>query len=171
MTNASTAQEVFVIGLKNAHAMENQALSIMKPQLERLEHYPDMAARLREHIAETEGQTQRLDRILEGVGESASTMKDTFLSTFGSMASLGHAAAGDEVLKNAFANHAFENYEIAAYISLITSAKACGETDATSLLEQNLDEERRMAEWIAKNLPQITEAYLRLRGSGENAKA
>lgn len=26
-------REVFVTGLKNAHAMENQALSIMKPQL------------------------------------------------------------------------------------------------------------------------------------------
>lgn len=170
MTDASTARDLFITGLKNAHAMENQALSIMKPQLERLEHYPDMATRLREHITETEGQAERLDQILESVGESASTMKDTFLLTFGSMASLGHAAAGDEVLKNAFANHAFENYEIAAYISLITSAKASGETNAVSLLEQNLGEERRMAEWIAKNLPQVTDAYLSLRANGESAK-
>ena len=171
MMDSSTAREVFIVGLKNAHAMENQALSIMKPQIERLEHYPEMAARLREHVTETEAQAQRLDRILESVGESASSMKDTFLSAFGGMASLGHAAAGDEVLKNAMANHAFENYEIAAYISLITSARACGEVNATSLLEQNLEEERHMAEWIAKNLPQVTEAYLTLRSSGESAKA
>ena len=107
------AREIFVTGLKNAHAMENQALSIMKPQLERLEHYPEMASRIRDHIAETEAQAQRLDRILADVGEGASSLKDTFLSAFGGMASLGHATAGDEVLKNAFANHAFENYEIA----------------------------------------------------------
>ena len=170
MPDAAAAREVFATGLKNAHAMENQALSIMKPQLERLEHYPDMATRIREHIAETEGQAQRLDRIIADAGESASSLKDTFLSTFGGMAALGHATAGDEVLKNAFANHAFENYEIAAYISLITSARACGETSAIPLLEQNLDEERRMAEWIARNLPQVTDAYLSLRGSGESAK-
>ena len=170
MPDTSAAREIFVTGLKNAHAMENQALAIMKPQLERLEHYPEMAARLREHIAETEGQAQRLDRILADAGESASTLKDTFLSAFGGMASLGHAAAGDEVLKNAFANHAFENYEIAAYISLITTARDCGETGAVALLEQNLDEERRMAEWISTNLPQLTDAYLRLRASGESAK-
>ena len=170
MPDASAAREIFVTGLKNAHAMENQALSIMKPQLARLEHYPELAARLREHITETEGQAQRLDRILADAGESASSLKDTFLSAFGGMASLGHAAAGDEVLKNSFANHAFENYEIAAYISLITSAKDCGESGAISLLEQNLDEERRMADWIATNLPQVTEAYLRLRTSGESAK-
>lgn len=32
-------REIFVTGLRNAHAMENQALSIMKPQLERIESY------------------------------------------------------------------------------------------------------------------------------------
>ena len=120
MSDAAAAREIFVAGLKNAHAMENQALSIMKPQLERLEHYLDVAARIQEHIAETEGQAQRLDRILADVGESASSLKNTFLSAFGGMASLGHAAAGDEVLKNAFANHAFENYEIAADLAPVS---------------------------------------------------
>lgn len=37
---------IFVTGLKNAHAMENQALSIIKPQLKRIENYPDIAAKL-----------------------------------------------------------------------------------------------------------------------------
>jgi len=36
-------REVLVTGLKNAHAMENQALSIMKPQLSRIENYPEVA--------------------------------------------------------------------------------------------------------------------------------
>lgn len=26
------ARDIFIVGLRNAHAMENQALSIMKPQ-------------------------------------------------------------------------------------------------------------------------------------------
>ncbi|MBY5812522.1 DUF892 family protein, partial [Rhizobium leguminosarum] len=36
-------RDIFVAGLKNAHAMENQALSIMKPQLKRIENYPEVA--------------------------------------------------------------------------------------------------------------------------------
>ena len=164
------ARDVFLVGLKNAHAMEKQALSIMQPQLNRLKHYPDLSQRLESHISETEGQISRLDEILSSVGESSSTMKDSFLSAFGSMAALGHVTAGDEVLKNSFANLAFENYEIGAYVSLITSARASDESQAVTLLEQSLDEERRMAEWVAEHIPSVTETFISLKGSGESAK-
>ena len=33
-------RELFVTGLINAHAVEKQALSIMTPQVERIENYP-----------------------------------------------------------------------------------------------------------------------------------
>lgn len=36
--------------------MENQALSIMKPQVKRIENYPEIAEQLEKHIIETEGQ-------------------------------------------------------------------------------------------------------------------
>ena len=66
------------------------------------------------------------------------------------MAAMGHAAASDEVLKNSFANLAFENFENAAYISLLTTAKLCGESDAIQVVERGLDEERRMANGLRK---------------------
>jgi ferritin-like metal-binding protein YciE len=164
------AREVFIVGLKNAHAMEKQALSIMQPQLNRLEHYPELSQRLEAHIAETDGQIRRLDQVLESVGERSSMFKDTLLSAFGSLAALGHVTAGDEVVKNSFANLAFENYEIAAYTSLITAARASGETGALPLLEQSLDEERRMADWVLENVPLVTERFISLGASGESAK-
>jgi ferritin-like metal-binding protein YciE len=43
------------------------------------------------------------------------------------------------------ANLAFENYEVAAYISLIAAARAAGEAEAIPLPEQSLEEEQRMA--------------------------
>jgi ferritin-like metal-binding protein YciE len=170
MLDTRNARGLFVVGLKNAHAMEKQALSIMQPQVNRLKHYPDLLQRLEAHISETETQLSRLDDILRGVGESSSSMKDALLSAFGSMAALGHVTAGDEVLKNSFANLAFENYEIGAYISLITAARASGESQAIPLLEQSLDEERRMAEWVAEHIPSVTETFISLQGSGESAK-
>ena len=164
------ARSVFVIGLKNAHAMEKQALSIMQPQVNRLEHYPELLKGLQSHISETDTQIQRLDEVLDSLGESSSPMKDAMLSAFGSMAALGHVTAGDEVLKNSFANLAFENYEVGAYISLVAGARMIGEGDAAELLEQNLDEERRMAEWVARNIPSVMERFISLKASGESAK-
>lgn len=170
MVENDLARGVFVVGLRNAHAMERQALSIMRPQVNRLVHYDALCDRLEAHIGETESQLARLDQVLERVGESSSAMKDMAQSTAGAMAAMGHAAAGDEVLKNAFANLAFENYEIGAYTSLITAAKACGEHDAATLLQQSLDEERRMSDWVVDNIPSVTERYMSLQGSGESAK-
>ena len=126
MMSDDETRDIFITGLKNAHAMENQALSIMKPQVKRIENYPDVAAKLEEHIRETEGQISRLDEILTSLAEENSSLKDAALSITGSMAALGHTVAGDEILKNSMANFAFEHFEIAAYRSLITIAELGG---------------------------------------------
>ena len=170
MNRTQEARALFVTGLKNAHAMEKQAIAIMEPQANRLVHYPEILDRLDRHIGETERQIERLDAILRMLDESASTMKDTFLSTFGSMAALGHATAGDDVLKNAFANHAFENYEIAAYTGLLTGARLCGMEEALAPLQESLAEERRMAAFVVESIPMTMERYLNLREGGESGK-
>src|SRR4051794_32788415 len=98
MDDVSQSRRVFVTGLKNAHAMESQALSVMRPQVSRIKSYPEVAQRLEQHIAETEGQQRRLEAVLDSVGESRSGLKDAALSLGGGMAALGHAAAADEIL-------------------------------------------------------------------------
>jgi ferritin-like metal-binding protein YciE len=163
-------REIFVVGLRNAHAMEKQALAIMRPQVNRIENYPQVAARLEQHIAETEGQIARLDTLLDGLDESNSTLKDAALSAAGTIAALGHSVAGDEILKNSLANFAFENYEIAAYNSLITLAEAAGYSDALDALSQNLAEEEAMAKWLEDNLADVTLQFAQLREAGGPAK-
>ncbi|MEW6254863.1 MAG: ferritin-like domain-containing protein [Pseudomonadota bacterium] len=158
-------RDVFVLGLRNAHALENEALSIMNRQLDRLENYPDLASRLRQHVDETEEQKTRLDSILSELGEDTSTLKDMGASLMGNMAALGHAVADDEILKNAFADFAFENYEIAAYRSLITMAETGGFAHATPLLEASLRQEEDMAAWLEDHLPDVTRRYLDLSAS------
>lgn len=165
-----TLREVFLIGLRNAHAMENQALSIMRPQLSRIENYPEVATALERHIRETEGQLGRIDEILSGLNEAASTLKDTALSLTGSLAALGHTMAGDEIIKNSFANFAFEHFEIAAYVSLITLADDGGFASARQLLEQNLVEEVAMADTIEQSIPIVTRRFIELKQAGETAK-
>lgn len=166
----TTAHDLFVTGLKNAHAMEHQALSIMKPQASRIENYPDVEAQIQKHIAETEGQIARLEQILDTVGADKSSLKDLALSLAGTFAAVGHTVAPDEILKNSMANFAFENFEIAAYKSLLALAEASGNEAAIPDLELNLEEEIQMAEWLDENIELVTLKFASLKEAGETAK-
>ncbi len=124
MTSSTDALQNFLIdGLRNAHAMESQAVSLTSMQVDRLKHYPELEARIREHLEETKAQRDRLETLLGEFNVSASGLKDFALKTTGSMAALVHGFMEDEVLKNSMASFAFENFEIAAYTSLIAAAE------------------------------------------------
>ncbi|HEX8555862.1 MAG TPA: ferritin-like domain-containing protein [Sphingomonas sp.] len=170
-SNTEALREIFVVGLQNAHAVEKQALSIMTPQVSRIEHYPEVADRLRLHIEETNAQIARLDEIMVEFDTSGSTLKDMALGMSGGMAAMMHTVAGDEILKNSFANFAFEHFEIASYRSLLTLAEDGGFAGPTSLLQQSLREEESMAEWIGDKLPLITRRYVGLYAGGGSFEA
>lgn len=170
MDDQSRTRELFITGLQNAHAMESQALAIMRPQAERIENYPEVAEQLRAHIAETEAQVVRLERILDDMGADKSKLKDTALSVVGTFAALGHTPAADEILKNSFADFAFENYEIAAYKSLITLAEVAGQAQTVAPLQENLREEQAMADWLAQHLETVTRQFALLSETGQQAK-
>jgi ferritin-like metal-binding protein YciE len=87
----------------------------------------------------------------------------------GNVASLAHAPAPDEILKNSFANLAFENYEIAAYTSLIALAEANGANQALGPLNQTLKEEQDMAKWVADHLKTLTLTFLERSSAGAKA--
>lgn len=106
------ARDLFIVGLRNAHAMERQAEEILERQAETSGDFPDMQIKVRQHLGETREQIRRLDACLDSLGESKSTMKDAGMSFVGNMAAMGHSMAGDAILKNTFADEAFEHYEI-----------------------------------------------------------
>ena len=162
-------QFLFITGLKNAHGVERQALALIDRQLDHLASYPEISDMLRRHRAETEQQIERVDEILAGFDEKASAAKDVVLGFVGNMAAIAHVFTPDEVIKNSFANHAFEHFEIAAYTSLITLADAGSFSSAMSHLQQSLSEEQRMAAWVLDNIPATTLKYASLRAAGETA--
>jgi ferritin-like metal-binding protein YciE len=168
-STSDEARSIFVTGLKNAHALETQATQIIGRQLDRLENYPEVAERLRLHLEETKQHQQRVEEILGSLNEDYSTIKDIAAGFMGNMAALGHTPAGDEILKNSFANLAFENYEIAAYTSLIAVGEATGNASRLGPLRQTLDEEERMAAWVKEHLREVTQRFLQLTEQGAKA--
>jgi ferritin-like metal-binding protein YciE len=164
-----TARDLYVTGLKNAHALEHQALALMDRQIEHLMNYADVEQALRAHRGETERQIERLERLLEAQDASPSTVKDMALSLSGNLAALGHSFAPDEIIKNSLANYAFESFEVATYMSLITLAEEAGVPDAIPILEETLREEQQMQALVAKVLPTIVRKFVSLRAAGETA--
>jgi ferritin-like metal-binding protein YciE len=63
------ARDVFIVGLRNAHAMEVQARELMERQSERLSDYPEVQAKVKQHLAETNQQLGRLEQCLDECGE------------------------------------------------------------------------------------------------------
>lgn len=169
MAEQQDIRDIFIAGLRDAYALEHQALALMDRQIEHLAQYAEVESRLRSHRGETEHQIERLDTILAGFDESASTIKDTTMALIGNLAAMAHMLAPDEILKNSFANFAFENFEVASYKALIQMAQAGGFADATPLLEETLREELAMVAFLEETMPLIVQRYLSLRQAGEPA--
>jgi ferritin-like metal-binding protein YciE len=163
---SDAALEIYRTGLRNAHALEQQAIQLMERQVERYERYPEVTQRLQQHIRETEGQIARLEDLMHGLGTDRSAIKDWVTSIIGNIAAIGHSIMPDEILKNTFANLAFENFEVASYTSLIAMAEATGNSGHVAALRQSLNEEERMAAWIRENTPMISLKFLQLAEQG-----
>jgi ferritin-like metal-binding protein YciE len=163
------ARDIFIVGLRNQHAVENQAIELLQRQIGRLENYPEMVARMQEHVRESQEQARRIEEILSGLGTSHSSMKDTAQSIMGNLMALGHTVAPDEVLKNSMANLAFENFEIAGYLSLLTMADAAGINQAKVALNESLREEERMAQWVQEHIAPTVLRYIERTAAGQKA--
>lgn len=163
------ARVIYIVGLRNQHAVENQAIELLERQIGRLKNYPEMEARMRQHVEESRAQARRLEDLLARHDTSHSGLKDTMMSLVGNLAALGHTPAPDEVLKNTMANFAFEHYEIASYKSLLTLADLAGEGGARAALQTSLREEEQMAAWIAEHIGPTVRRYVERSASGQTA--
>jgi len=150
----------YVSGLRNAHAMETQAIALLTRQIERLDNYPELEARMRSHLEESEAQRVRLDEVLHSLEETHSALKEAALGLGGNFAALAHTMASDEILKNTLANYMFEHFEIAAYKSLIAMAEHVGHPAGVLVAETSLGEEERMAAWIDERIGSTTTIFL-----------
>lgn len=165
----SHAQDYFVLGLKNAHAALRQGRVLVDAQVKRLEQYPQLKARLAQHLAEKDAQLQRLETLLAQYGEKPSVLKDTAMAVAASAAGMASAAAADEIVKNSFATLAQAKYEAAGLETLIVVGEAAGEVAALRPLQQSLSESRSLASFIEENLRPTAIRFLQLRTEGQQA--
>ena len=166
---ADSKRDILIVGLRNAYALEGQALSTMRNVEGRLENYPELKAAVTRHITETEGQQRMVEECLGRFDETPSALKEFATKLAGNLQAMAHAVAGDEVLKDMFALFAFEHFEIASYRSLIAMAEGVGETSVVQTCQTILRQEEATAERLGRLIEPVTKAYADRESSGVKA--
>jgi ferritin-like metal-binding protein YciE len=152
--------DTIIAWLNDAHAMENALVQILEHQVKDAEQYPNVQAMLQTHLDQTRRHADVVDGCVQRLGGSTSSIKSGFASLFGQMQALSTGSAEDEMVKNALADYAAENFEVASYTSLITAAELVGDMQTATACRQILAEDQAMANWIEQNLPTLTQMTL-----------
>lgn len=156
----SDFREHFIDWLRDAHAMEEQAETMLNGMKDRVDDYPQLQTRIIQHLEETRQQQVQLKACIKRVDASTSGIKDLA----GKAVALGQTLSGmfveDEIVKGVISAYVFEHMEIASYKTLIAAAGRVGDAETQHVLEGILQQEQAMADWLMENMPALTLAYL-----------
>jgi ferritin-like metal-binding protein YciE len=139
-----TVHDLFVHELSDMYSAEKQMTRSL-PRMARAAADPQLAAAFEQHLEETQGQVERIDKIVELTGIKLKRIKCV------AMEGLIEEAKDtiDEVEKGPVLDAALigsaqkaEHYEIASYTTLIVLATKLGLSDAQKLLNETLAEEK-----------------------------
>lgn len=166
----ASPKEHLMSWLRDAHAMEKQAIASTENQLKRLENYPELRAWVQDHVDSAHRQRDTIRRCIERNGGDVSTIKDAVMSVTGKFQEMTGMVMADEVLKNAIGDYAFKYYEIASYTSLGSAADAAGDAETRRVADDNRAEEEALAERLAQLIPELTREYLSRDAASEPAK-
>lgn len=155
-----TAKDMLIAWLNDAHGMENALIRILEHQIKDAKDYPQVQAKLEQHLEQTRRHAELVKGCVEALGSKTSAVKTGMANLFGQMQALSTGPAQDEMVKNALADYAAENFEVASYTALVQAAQALGDQQTASVCQQILQEDAAMASWIEENLPTLVQESL-----------
>lgn len=140
----TTLQDLFIHELSDVYSAEKQITKAL-PRLARASTNPKLADAFKAHLEETQGQIERIDKLVELAGIKLKRMKCAAMEGLveESKELLDEIEKG-QVLDAALigACQKVEHYEIASYGTLIAMATHLGMPEAAALLSDTLAEEK-----------------------------
>jgi ferritin-like metal-binding protein YciE len=136
-------ESLFFEELKDIYHAEKQLVKAL-PRMAKAASTPELRQAFTDHLAETQGQVQRLERVFGEIGQTPRAKKcEGMLGLLEEGKNIMQEDGEEAVIDAALiaAAQRVEHYEIAAYGCLRTYAQLLGYTEAERLLGQNLAEE------------------------------
>jgi ferritin-like metal-binding protein YciE len=157
MPEITTPRDLFLHELGDILYVEQKLTREVLPKLIDEVQSAEFRKGLERHLDQTKGHVTNLEQVFDLLGEQPETEKcigfEGLKKEHDELTSETDESLIDLVDAGAAART--EHYEIAAYTGLIEMARALGETDAVSLLDENLKEEKealREVESVTKAL-------------------
>jgi ferritin-like metal-binding protein YciE len=152
---------------------ENQLVKAL-PKMAKAASSDELRQGFGEHLEQTKGHVQRLEKIFQALGESPKGKKCKGME--------GLIEEGSEAMEENYegsildaaligAAQRVEHYEIAGYGTVRSMAETLGETDHVSLLEETLEEEKETDEKLTKLAEQINTQANQAEGEEEKEQA
>ena len=156
--------------LRDAHAMEGQALQMLKGEQGRIETYPELKRKIQTNEEIARANQEDLKKCIEMLGGDTSSIKDMGTKIMGAGQALSGVMFGDEVMKTALALSTVHRLALTSYKILISAADTAGYPEIKAICEGILKREAEIAEWLDGQLPQLTVDFLSRAEQGGTAK-
>ena len=144
MAQSATLHDAFLEELRDAYDAERQLTKAL-PKMAKAATSAELKDALESHLQETLGHVERLEGVLESLGEK---VRGKHCDGIAGIIKEGKSALDedfDEVTLDACiiaSGQRAEHYEMAAYGTLVAWARAMGHGDVADVLQQTLDEEK-----------------------------
>jgi ferritin-like metal-binding protein YciE len=138
-------RELFEIELRYAYDCEKKLVDKGLPTMIEKAGSPELRTALQQHLTETQTHVTRLERIFSSIGAQADTKGNDVFDKMSSAVKDSISNIDESSLRDAALvvnGNIVEHYEIALYGSLAAFAKALNLADASTLLQQTLQEEK-----------------------------
>jgi ferritin-like metal-binding protein YciE len=157
MADITTPRDLFLHELGDILYVEEKLTEEVLPKLINEVQSAEFRKGLERHLEQTKSHITNVEQIFETLGEQSDTEKCLGFEGLKKEHDEMISEVSDDLIDivDAGAAARTEHYEIAAYTGLIEMARALGERDAVSLLEENLKEEKealREVESVTKAL-------------------
>jgi ferritin-like metal-binding protein YciE len=157
---ADTSRELYLSWLNDAYAMEKNVEEVLERHVKQAENYPEIRSKIQQHLDITRTQADRVKGCIERNGGDASSLKSGIANMMGAVTGAGSGMAQDKLIKDAIADYATENFEIASYAALTVAAQSLGDQETAQVCQDIIGEEHEMATWLAKNLSTVSQTVL-----------
>jgi ferritin-like metal-binding protein YciE len=151
MAETGTLYDAFIDELRDTYDAERQLTKAL-PKLAKAATSPQLREAFEMHLEETQGQIERLEQVFEQLDEK---VKGKHCDGMSGIIEEGKSVMDedfDEATMDAClisAGQRAEHYEMAAYGTLVAWARAMGHTEAATLLQETLDEEKAADEKLS----------------------
>jgi len=151
MADACTLHDAFLDELRDTYDAEKQLTKAL-PKLAKAATSDDLRAAFEAHLEETRGHVDRLERVFESLDEKVRGKHCDGIA--------GIIEEGKSIMEEDFddatmdacliaAGQRAEHYEMAAYGTLVAWARGMGHSEAATLLQETLDEEKAADEKLS----------------------